>query len=211
VLVVRAPERNQDPAIRDQVLSNVVFSAHREHIDTEQNCKKFAILCQKEVKRKLAKSQKNQKEHQIRAKKLHREMVVYWRKREKELNEIRKRKEKLEAELKRREEEEREVILHKKRLEFLMKQSDLYAHFMAKKLGIVINHPSQPVEGRRAPGDGILFRGQVIEINEEEAANKLSLMINEQRQSLAQFDKDTTSVLDHHDSLFRRIGSSTRS
>lgn len=48
-------------------------------------------------------------------------MLIYWRKREKELNEIKKRKEKLEYELKRREEEERDAILQKKRLEFLMK------------------------------------------------------------------------------------------
>lgn len=66
-------------------------------------------------------------------------MTSYWRKREKELTEIKRRKEKLEAELKRREEEEKEIKLQKKRLEFLMNQSELYAHFMAKKLGIEMN------------------------------------------------------------------------
>lgn len=33
-------------------------------------------------------------------------------------------------------------MLQKKRLEFLMRQSDIYAHFMAKKLGIN-NQPEQ--------------------------------------------------------------------
>jgi DNA helicase INO80 len=54
-------------------------------------------------------------------------MQSYWRKKERELNEIKKKKEKLEIELKRREEEEREVILQKKRLEFLMTQSSFYS------------------------------------------------------------------------------------
>jgi len=65
-------------------------------------------------------------------------MINYWRKREKELIEIKRKKEKLELELKKREDEEREMLLQKKRLEFLMKQSDIYAHFMAKKLGITV-------------------------------------------------------------------------
>ncbi len=63
-------------------------------------------------------------------------MAQYWRKREREVNEIKKKKEKLELEIKKKQEEEREVMLQKKRLEFLMRQSDIYAHFMAKKLGI---------------------------------------------------------------------------
>jgi len=94
------------------------------------------------IRRKYYKSQKVQKEHVFRAKRLHREMQTYWRKKERELNEIRnllmkgKKKEKLEVELKRREEEEREVMLQKKRLEFLMTQSSFYSQYMAKKLGL---------------------------------------------------------------------------
>jgi DNA helicase INO80 len=67
---------------------------------------------------------------------MHREMVVYWRKREKDLIETKKRIERLENELKRRIEEEKEQVMQKKRLEFLMKQSNFYALFMARKLGM---------------------------------------------------------------------------
>ncbi len=70
-------------------------------------------------------------------------MLVYWRKREKELNEIKKKKEKLENELRKRVEEEREAALQKKRFIFLMKQSDIYAHFMARKLGIAIDNEEE--------------------------------------------------------------------
>ncbi len=63
-------------------------------------------------------------------------MVVYWRKREKDLIETKKRIERLENELKRRIEEEKEQVMQKKRLEFLMKQSNFYALFMARKLGM---------------------------------------------------------------------------
>ena len=108
----------------------------KEKNEKEMNAKKLALSCAKEViflfspflfsknnckkRRKFYKSQKLQKEFDIRAHRLHREMVVYWRKKERELNEIRKKREKLEQELKKRQEEEREAELQKKRLEFLM-------------------------------------------------------------------------------------------
>ena len=43
----------------------------------------------------------------------------------------------MEKEIKKKEEEQREALLMKKRLEFLIRQSDIYANFMARKLGIV--------------------------------------------------------------------------
>jgi DNA helicase INO80 len=58
-------------------------------------------------------------------------MLMFWRKRDKEVTETLKKKEKAERESKKKEEEQREALLQKKRLEFLMRQSDIYAHFMA--------------------------------------------------------------------------------
>ena len=108
----------------------------KEKMDAEQSCRRLSQHCIREVKRKFAKSLRIQKEYVFRGKRLQREMLTYWRKKEKELNEIKKKKEKLEIELMKREEEERENLLQKKRLEFLMKQSEIYMHFMEKKLGI---------------------------------------------------------------------------
>jgi chromatin-remodeling ATPase INO80 len=47
-------------------------------------------------------------------------MMTYWKKRDKEITDLKRKKEKVEKELRRRLEEEREAILQKKRLEFIM-------------------------------------------------------------------------------------------
>lgn len=184
-------------------------------MEREQNSRKFALLCSKEVRKKYIKSQRMHREYQFRAKRMQKEMLVYWRKRERELNEIKKRKEKLESELKRREEEERESLLQKKRLEFLMKQSDIYAHFMARKLGIAI-HNDNPMEksgenenpnekkdeekgnengeesGNGSNANKSEMKPKVeIEIDEKAALENVHMMINEQRENLRNFDKET--------------------
>ncbi|KAL4449582.1 hypothetical protein ABPG74_007405 [Tetrahymena malaccensis] len=187
-----------------QVVRNVLKIyrfAQQARQDYEQNSRKFAILCSKEVRKKYGKSQRTQKDWALRSKKMHREMVSYWRKRERELNEIKRRKEKLEAELRRREEEEKESLLQKKRLEFLMKQSDLYAHFMAQKLGIAMNDKTNAaLEAIPMPEvdqyDPLLFKGQKIDIDEGEAAFGVSALINDRRKELLQFDKET--ALERH-------------
>jgi DNA helicase INO80 len=104
--------------------------------DVEFACKKLITMVSKEVKKKAAKVQRIQKEYNLRAKKLQREMLVFWRKRDKEIIEIKKRKDKYEIEKKKREEELQESFLQKKRLDYLMKQSDIYSFFMHQKLGI---------------------------------------------------------------------------
>lgn len=180
----------------------------KDHMDREQNSRKFALLCSKEVRKKYLKSQRMHREYQFRAKRMQKEMLVYWRKRERELNEIKKRKEKLEGELKRREEEERESLLQKKRLEFLMKQSDIYAHFMARKLGIAIhdeaeksskmdadlNSIEKPSQNENEPmnnGNTEANFKPEIEIDENAALENVHMMINEQREMLLNFDKET--------------------
>ena len=70
-------------------------------------------------------------------------MVNFWKKRDKEIADQKKRKDKVERELKRKLEEEKEALLQKKRLEFIMQQSEIYAHFMSKKLGLVEEQKKQ--------------------------------------------------------------------
>jgi len=161
-------------------------------LDVETNCKKMAIFCAKEVKKKIHKSQRSAKEYVFRAKRMHKEMLVFWRKREKELNELKKKKEKLEAEIRKRAEEERETLLQRRRLEFLMKQSDIYAHFMARKLGMdVEDEKKEGVEQQQVqvlpPPPGY----QKVEIDEEEAFKSIQGLINDHRQYLKTFDEDT--------------------
>jgi SNF2 family DNA or RNA helicase len=106
--------------------------------DVEFNCKKFATMVQKEVKKKAAKVQRMQKEVNMRARKLQREMVVFWRKRDKEMQEMKKKKDKIEIEKKKKEDELQEAVIQKKRLEYIMKQSDIYSFFMIKNMGMAI-------------------------------------------------------------------------
>ena len=102
----------------------------------ENNNKKQSQNCLKEVRKKALKTQRLAKESSLRAKKLTKDMMNFWKKRDKELTDLKRRKEKVEKENRRRIEEERENVLQKKRLEFIMQQSEIYAHFMSKKLGL---------------------------------------------------------------------------
>ena len=104
--------------------------------ELEYNNKKLFLMVNKEIRKKASKVQRLQKEYNLRAKKLQKEMIIFWRKRDKEIIEIKKRKDKYEIEKKKREEELQESIMQKKRLEYLMKQSDIYSFFMHQKLGI---------------------------------------------------------------------------
>jgi DNA helicase INO80 len=60
----------------------------------------------------------------------------FWRKRDRELADLKRKKEKFDKEMRKKQQEEEEQLLQKKRLEYLMKQSEIYAHFMANKMGM---------------------------------------------------------------------------
>lgn len=126
------------------------------------------------------------RDHAARAKKISKEVAIFWRKRGRELTDLKKRKEKLENEMKRRDEEKRENELHKKRLAFLMKQSDIYAHFMAKKLGIHTNSE----EPQQNPED-LEKDLRDVQIDEEQALANVSEMINAQRRQVELYNQTT--------------------
>ena len=71
--------------------------------ETEAFNKKLSTLIHKELKKKVNKIQRTQKEYCLRAKKLQKEMLIYWKKREKEIVDVQKKKEKLELDKKRKE------------------------------------------------------------------------------------------------------------
>eukprot|EP01017_Pseudomicrothorax_dubius_P009245 TRINITY_DN13107_c0_g1_i1.p1 TRINITY_DN13107_c0_g1~~TRINITY_DN13107_c0_g1_i1.p1 ORF type:complete len:997 (-),score=305.63 TRINITY_DN13107_c0_g1_i1:149-3079(-) len=78
----------------------------------------------------------------------------------------------------------------KKRLEFLMKKSEFYAHFMAKKLGIADEH-NTALQFDEKEGEERARPAQVAEINEEEALEDIKGLITSQRQTLHRFDIET--------------------
>ena len=113
--------------------------------DSELNAKKLGILCFKEHRKMVAKTKKNVKDYVLRAKRLNKEVIVYWKRRGKELNDLKKKREKIKLELKKKQDEKKEHRKQKKKIEYLIKQSDIYAHIMAEKLGIK-NKTKKPQE-----------------------------------------------------------------
>jgi SNF2 family DNA or RNA helicase len=77
----------------------------------------------------------------IRSRRLVREVAIYWRRAEREAIENRRRAQKEEVELARRQSEAAEVERQKKRLEFLLTQTELYSHFIGRKMGLISDKP----------------------------------------------------------------------
>ncbi|XP_016783447.1 chromatin-remodeling ATPase INO80 isoform X4 [Pan troglodytes] len=97
------------------------------------NSRKLAHQCMKEVRRAALQAQKNCKETLPRARRLTKEMLLYWKKYEKVEKEHRKRAEKEALEQRKLDEEMREAKRQQRKLNFLITQTELYAHFMSRK------------------------------------------------------------------------------
>ncbi|XP_023668681.2 chromatin-remodeling ATPase INO80 isoform X1 [Paramormyrops kingsleyae] len=97
------------------------------------NAKKLAQQCMREVRRAAIQAQKNCKETLPRARRLTKEMLLYWKKYDKVEKEHRKRAEKEALEQRRLDEEMREAKRQQRKLNFLITQTELYAHFMGGK------------------------------------------------------------------------------
>ena len=86
--------------------------------------------------------------------------------------------------------------MQKKRLEYLMKQSEIYAHFMANKMGMTAETKTDEQEYIAAEsGIGVKRVG----IDEASARKKMAKMINEDRSRLRDFDGSEASVVDEED------------
>lgn len=77
---------------------------------------------------------KTNKDAVAKAKKVMREMLVYWKKNEKDELAARKRAEKEAMEKAKAEEERRESKRQARKLNFLLTQTELYSHFIGKKI-----------------------------------------------------------------------------
>lgn len=115
---------------------------HKEMIS---NCKKTAVLCQKAVRQKAMESQKRQKETIWRAKRLTREMLSYWKKYDRVERENRRRLEKEAEEQRKMDVELVEAKRQQRKLNFLITQTELYAHFMSHKGESLENEETQRI------------------------------------------------------------------
>ncbi|KAH9298985.1 hypothetical protein KI387_030667, partial [Taxus chinensis] len=104
------------------------------HRKQSSDAKKVAEYCQKEVKARSTRSLKLMKGAAMRTRKLARDMLVFYKRVDKEQAEIRKKEEKEAAEALKLEEERREAKRQAKKLDFLLKQTELFSHFMQPKV-----------------------------------------------------------------------------
>ncbi|XP_014251145.1 putative DNA helicase Ino80 isoform X2 [Cimex lectularius] len=105
------------------------------HKEVLTSCKRVANYCMRHWRQKAMQSQKNMKEVIWRAKRLTREMQMYWKRFERVERETRRRMEKEAEEQRKLDVELMEAKRQQRKLNFLITQTELYAHFMSRKLG----------------------------------------------------------------------------
>lgn len=98
------------------------------------NCKKVAQYCQKEVRRAATNGGRANRDMQNKAKRASKEMLLFWKKNEKEERELRKKAEKEALDRLKQEEERREAQRQARKLNFLITQTELYSHFIGRKI-----------------------------------------------------------------------------
>lgn len=98
------------------------------------NARKISSLAMREVRRTLSSSLSISDPMGVQKKSM-RDVLSFWRKNEREEKELRRKAEKLAMEQRRAEEEAREARRQARKLDFLINQTELYAHFMARKFG----------------------------------------------------------------------------
>ncbi|KAI6381506.1 putative DNA helicase ino80, variant 2 [Pyricularia grisea] len=122
----------RDMARKD--VSKVYRLATDSYYTKASNLKKTAILAAKEAKRWQLRTNKGMKDLQARGKRVMRDMMTFWKRNEREERDLRKAAERQELENARKEEADREAARQKRKLNFLISQTELYSHFIGKKI-----------------------------------------------------------------------------
>ncbi|KAG0172957.1 putative DNA helicase ino80 [Apophysomyces sp. BC1034] len=143
------------------------------------NCKKIAQYCQKEAKRAATKGGRANRDVQTKSKRAMKEMLVFWKKNEKEERELRKKAEKEALERLRLEEERREAQRQARKLNFLITQTELYSHFIGRK----IKQDMGEDEDTAVPSEGLL-------LTPDAGADDLDLDMDTTAQPIGEIDFD---------------------
>jgi len=112
-----------------------VYRIKETSLSTKQsNLRKTAQLASKEARRWQLRTNKGTKDVQARAKRSMREMMSFWKRNERAERDSRKVAEKQELENAKKAEADRESNRQKRKLNFLISQTELYSHFIGKKV-----------------------------------------------------------------------------
>ncbi|CAI7579604.1 unnamed protein product [Penicillium pancosmium] len=100
----------------------------------QENLRKTAQLASKQSRKWQERTNKSTKDTQARAKRTMREMMSFWKRNEREERDLRRLAEKQELESAKKAEAERESNRQKRKLNFLISQTELYSHFIGRKI-----------------------------------------------------------------------------
>ncbi|KAL1492809.1 hypothetical protein ABEB36_010991 [Hypothenemus hampei] len=114
-----------------------------KHKEMLLQCKRVASHCVKYARQKALQSARTVKEQQWRMKRLARENLAYWKRSRRFDREVKKRLEKEAEEQRKIDHELIEAKRQQRKLNFLITQTELYAHFMSKKLGTAVTEHEQ--------------------------------------------------------------------
>ncbi|KAG7835135.1 hypothetical protein KL943_002450 [Ogataea angusta] len=117
----------------------------------QMNLKKTSMLAARESRKWVGKATRSQKDLMTKARRSMREMLNFWKKHEREERNMRTRAEQEAVAKAKKEEEEREARRQSRKLNFLINQTELYSHFIGKKI------KTDEVEGEM--GDKSLLAG----------------------------------------------------
>lgn len=166
----------------------------------QSNLRKTAQLASKEARRWQMRTNKSMKDVQARAKRSMREMLGFWKRNERDERDQRKMAERQELENAKKAEAEREANRQKRKLNFLISQTELYSHFIGKKArtdeierstddadaatGAATSGPTQPSinvpDGHAHPGAKVTNFDELDFDNDDESALNAAAIANAQ-------------------------------
>ncbi|ESO06199.1 hypothetical protein HELRODRAFT_188298, partial [Helobdella robusta] len=151
------------------------FQKHKAIIrkDNLAQLKKLSKECQKESRKLALASQKLSRDAASRIKRLGKEMLAYWKRFEKVEKEHRKKAEKEALEQKKVDMEMLEMKRQQRKLNFLITQTELYAHFMAKKLSNQTLNGVNACDVAGVAHDVVHYEDILKNFDEDDSTNKL--------------------------------------
>ncbi|KAG5518956.1 hypothetical protein PMAC_002487 [Pneumocystis sp. 'macacae'] len=174
IIIWREMTKKEIPKVFKLVQQNNVTRA--------SNARKTAVLCSKEARRWQFRTHKSVKDMQARAKRAMREMLLFWKRNEREEREQRKRAEKEALERAKRAEEQREAMRQARKLNFLITQTELYSHFISRKIA---NN-----EGSPTAENGTSTIDQDVSEHNNAIENLLDTNVSERPLSIKEVDFD---------------------
>ncbi|KAK5097717.1 putative DNA helicase ino80 [Exophiala xenobiotica] len=123
--------------IRDMARKDVpkTFKIKQQSLAVKQeNMRKTVILASKQARKWQERTNKSMKDTQARAKRVMREMMSFWKRNEREERDMRRMAERKEIEDAKKAEADREANRQRRKLNFLISQTELYSHFIGKRI-----------------------------------------------------------------------------